>query len=703
MSTRFSQNRICCLLLPSLLLPSLCVLTLLLGWSATAGADPLRRIDQIQAAMAAPKAPDMGAFAGQAPARSGLLRRRPSGAFPPGPPLAMPSFSTGYVRDGISFPLTVIGTDPARGLTTTIPTVIFAYRLQLADGTVFDASSDVIDGVTPVQGVLASPIFTPAPWDRRRLGITQWSDAVMRANFAERMADGYHVLLGTPTVVPITVDVPAAAGVSFVDPKSGVLLAAIDAAWLLDLNIQVTQSHGIPPTTLPIHLFSQVETAAFGHGISDGFHTYSVFTTSSGATLAAPLIQAGYFSKAQEISNGRAQGQNTGVLAHEVAEWLMDPTVSNVTMAWQNPAQPGVCNSPVIEVGDPLEAIAPGVDVEGYRFPDVALLPWFTGSQVLRSVNHQFSLFGTLTRRSAICPDYSNYVGYLIGFTGVDTTQFSGVNNQHQVVGFLTVGNGLHSFVLSNVDPIAGTPITVSLIYVPGSLVTIAQGINDAGNVVGIYLDSQGKEHGFLLQGTLYAPIDFPGAVATEALGTNKHGDIVGDYTDGAGMVHGFAFMNGRFREVDAPFADSGLTVTGINDSRIVVGTYGSGGNTASFSGPLENLQPFNFPQVSPLDLRDFPVAYATFAAGINNSRQIAGYVFVGGVFVSPYVATAGLFQAMSLGSDFDGAQSSPLGAINDSGVAVGSLTDHSGTFGILLVPGTAQGLPFQRMMIAPP
>ena len=151
-----------------LLLPSLCALMLLSGWPGTSAAEPLRRIDQIKAALAAPKAQDMRAFAGQAP-RRGLLHHPPSAhAFPPGPPLAMPSFSTAYVRDGISFPLTVIGLDPARGLTTTIPTVIFAYRLQLADGTVFDASSDVIDGVTPVQGVLGLADLQACALDRRR-------------------------------------------------------------------------------------------------------------------------------------------------------------------------------------------------------------------------------------------------------------------------------------------------------------------------------------------------------------------------------------------------------------------------------------------------------------------------------------------------------------------------------------------------------
>jgi hypothetical protein len=700
MSTELSQtNADRCLLATSL-----CALMLLSGWSGAAGADPLRRIDQIKAAMAAPNAADASTFAGQAPVRSGLLNRPPSRAFPPGLPLAMPSWSTQYVRGGISYPLTVMGTDPVLGQTTTIPTVIFAYRLQLADGSVFDASSDVIDDVTPLQGVLSSPIFTPAPWTigGQSLGITQWGDAVMRANFWGRMSTGYHVLLGTPTVVPLVIDVPAAYGYSAPDPESGVLLAFIDADWLFNLNVQVTNSYGVPPTTLPIHLFSQVEGAAYGRSIYAGFHNYTAFTTSSGATVAAPFIETAYFSEALSIAHRRLQIQNTGVLAHEIAEWLMDPALFNFTTPWQNPAQPSVCYNPLVEVGDPLEIIAPGLDAGGYRFPDVALLPWFTGSQVLQSVNHQYSLLGTLTSASSVCPNFSNFGEVSYAIIGADTTVFTGVNNQHQVVGYFTVGDGLGSFILSNIDPIANTPITFGDVYFPGSLVTYALGLNDAGNVVGIYLDTQQQVHGFFLQGTIYISIDFPGAVATEALGTNNHGDIVGDYTDSAGRVHGFVRRSGQFLNVDAPFA-SGLTINTINDSRIVAGTYNSGSTTASFSGPLGNLQPFSFPQFSPFDLENYPGTFTTYANGLNNSKEIVGGVTIAGLPVSAYVANAGLFQPLSLGVGFDGVQSSQLTGVNDSGVVAGTITVSIGTFGVLLPPGTTGGFPYQHIMIAAP
>lgn len=94
-------------------------------------------------------------------------------------------------------------------------------------------------------------------------------------------------------------------------------------------------------------------------------------------------------------------------------------------------------------------------------------------------------------------------------------------------------------------------------------------------------------------------------------------------------MTHGFALIEGHFQNVDAPFATNGLSVRGINDSRTVAGMYMAQGTSGfrSFSGPLGNLQPFNYPQVSPLDLADFPAPLASAAHGLNNSREIVGDV----------------------------------------------------------------------------
>ncbi len=66
---------------------------------------------------------------------------------------------------------------------------------------------------------------------------------------------------------------------------------------------------------------------------------------------------------------------------------------------------------------------------------------------------------------------------------------------------------------------------------------TLAFGINDAGQIVGYYVDSTGNgQHGFLLSGGIYTTLDDPLATSgTYAFGINAAGQIVGAYLDASG------------------------------------------------------------------------------------------------------------------------------------------------------------------------
>lgn len=78
---------------------------------------------------------------------------------------------------------------------------------------------------------------------------------------------------------------------------------------------------------------------------------------------------------------------------------------------------------------------------------------------------------------------------------------------------------------------------TFTTIDVPGASGTLAAGINAGGQIVGIYYDSGGNPHGFLLKRSNFVTVDVPGSLVgvpgklpTEANGINPAGDIVGDY-----------------------------------------------------------------------------------------------------------------------------------------------------------------------------
>src|SRR5262249_41483159 len=84
----------------------------------------------------------------------------------------------------------------------------------------------------------------------------------------------------------------------------------------------------------------------------------------------------------------------------------------------------------------------------------------------------------------------------------------------------------------------------------PGSMFTVAEGINNRGEIVGTYVDVGGNQHGFVLIGDPAVPsawtttdvtIDgFPTAAATEITSINARRQIAGYYIDENGMTHGF-------------------------------------------------------------------------------------------------------------------------------------------------------------------
>src|SRR5690348_18503946 len=71
----------------------------------------------------------------------------------------------------------------------------------------------------------------------------------------------------------------------------------------------------------------------------------------------------------------------------------------------------------------------------------------------------------------------------------------------------------------------ADPPFHFSSIDFPGAVLTNVQGINAEGDVVGIYADISGKQHGYLLRNGIFSTIDFPGATLTNARGISPDGD----------------------------------------------------------------------------------------------------------------------------------------------------------------------------------
>lgn len=152
------------------------------------------------------------------------------------------------------------------------------------------------------------------------------------------------------------------------------------------------------------------------------------------------------------------------------------------------------------------------------------------------------------------------------GTTYTDLSTPASMNNGALPDGSMTAG--LYTDMMSNVTHAylqSGGNITA--FDFPFSVATSAWDMNPAGQVVGNYTDAAKKVHGFLFTPSLFEStfgitpgpglvpfysfesIDFPGAVTTQAWAINARGDIVGSYVDSAGKTHGYLSAPPRWRQ----------------------------------------------------------------------------------------------------------------------------------------------------------
>jgi probable HAF family extracellular repeat protein len=197
----------------------------------------------------------------------------------------------------------------------------------------------------------------------------------------------------------------------------------------------------------------------------------------------------------------------------------------------------------------------------------------------------------------------------------------TGINDAGQVVGLFSDSTGTHGFLNTNgaLTTINDPDATVS----NGTSATEALGLNNAGQIVGIFF-SAGSWNGFLDTNGTFTTINDPlanlAAGGTWATGINNNSQIVGYYFDATETRYGFVDTGGTFTTISDPSAavgtsGSGTIANGINDAGAIVGSYfdASGGQHGfvDINGVFTTI--------------DIPGATATTAAGINSSGVIVG------------------------------------------------------------------------------
>ncbi|HJV03267.1 MAG TPA: hypothetical protein VJ752_22215 [Burkholderiaceae bacterium] len=148
-----------------------------------------------------------------------------------------------------------------------------------------------------------------------------------------------------------------------------------------------------------------------------------------------------------------------------------------------------------------------------------------------------------------------------------DVTAARGITDAGTIIGNFNSTRipDLHSFMLKNK--------VFTVVDVPASISTTAHGINIAEDIVGEYVGSDGKQHGYLSRRGSITVIDRPGAQSTTPYGINARGQIVGSTFGETAGTHGFLLAKGKYFTIDYPGAVS-TEVFGINNRSQVVGDY---------------------------------------------------------------------------------------------------------------------------------
>jgi len=242
---------------------------------------------------------------------------------------------------------TMVGTDPSKTNTsTTVPVVLVPIKMVYGSqngNMTFDPHHKLSNGRSVVQNTLVSPVFESGidfVQGGVDLGNTQYIDAYQRGNFwaAVQTHSGYHVLLGTPTVLlERTITVTAAEGKVINNPfaagRVGTMVISDFDAKLQSL-IHYLRAH-INPGVLPVFL------------------TYDIFLTESGSCCIGGYHSAEggppggqTYAYATYVDSVGSFAQDVSLLSHEIGEWMDDPFIDNNVNCY---------NHPLMEVGDPLE------------------------------------------------------------------------------------------------------------------------------------------------------------------------------------------------------------------------------------------------------------------------------------------------------------------------------------------------------------
>jgi hypothetical protein len=220
----------------------------------------------------------------------------------------------------------------------------------------------------------------------------------------------------------------------------------------------------------------------------------------------------------------------------------------------------------------------------------------------------------------------------------------------------------------------------------PGAISTTADGIDNAGEVVGLYANADLSVHAFSYSHGAYSTLNLnlPSDVASHLIGLeiSPNGQVIGgNYSPTGTTQHGFVLNGGSYAAVDQPGA-ANTAIVGVNDNGQAAGFFGASKTTPFLysGGAITPLSP--------------PNLFRGRASWIDAAGDVVGtYAEIGIGSVGFLCPSGGTCQDLAV----PGALSTAARAIDDAGDVFGSYNDGSlihgfvdsgGTYSTIDVPG---------------
>jgi chitinase len=317
----------------------------------------------------------------------------------------------------------LVGGDPARGSTTTIPVLLVSVELSFEAGKA-TGKALVMDSSPDVQDILHSPVFSAAALSSGRA--TQYGDAMLRATL--RAPDSWHTMLGKPEVEAIRITVPVSFGYVLTSRRSGRSLAIVDVEFLQEeLFRQIGKQEGrlviaVTRNTAYYALGDATVCCSWGaHGIDPGTGDSFVL----GSFLRAPPSVV--------------QDSDIQPLTQQLAQFLKDPlhdplvrpgrnvtTPGNAFPAWMRPGEQAACGGTAagstyfqLEPTDTnpknnipaSRAFVAQSNGRRYHLQNVALLRWYLNASEAIGTVYSFPDPAVLAAPATPCPARSGRAG----------------------------------------------------------------------------------------------------------------------------------------------------------------------------------------------------------------------------------------------------------------------------------------------------